>query len=120
MIDRAIKSFVQHRVGGVIVSNEKGEIIYTDPRIILSDQARMTCKKRKPSMDDERCWELSDQYMFGSEYLVAPVLEPGARQRSVYLPEGKWQDIRTMEVFVGGGTVTASAPIDSIPVFRKL
>lgn len=60
MIDRAIKSFVQHRVGGVIVSNEAGEIIYTDPRIILSENALQTFHKRKPSMDDERTWELSD------------------------------------------------------------
>lgn len=60
MIDRAIKSFVQHRVGGVIVINEAGEIVYTDPRIILSDHAKKTFLKRRPSMDDERCWELSD------------------------------------------------------------
>ena len=59
-IDRAIKRFVRHRVGGVIVSNEQGEIIYTDPRIILSDRAVQTFQKRKPPMNEERCWELSD------------------------------------------------------------
>ena len=69
--------------------------------------------------EDETCWTLSDQYMFGDEYLVAPVIEPGARERSVYLPAGMWQDIRTGETVEGGRRVTAAAPIDSIPVFKK-
>ena len=70
--------------------------------------------------EDPRCWELSDQYMFGPDYLVAPVLQAGAASRQVYLPAGRWQDIRTGETLEGGRTVTADAPIDSIPVFRKL
>ncbi len=70
--------------------------------------------------EDKTCWELSDQYMFGSDYLVAPVLEAGARERSVYLPAGSWQDIRTQEVACGPARVTAKAPIDSIPVFKRL
>ena len=57
--------------------------------------------------------------MFGPDYLVAPVLQSGAREREVYLPEGRWQDIRTGEVLEGGRTVTAPAPIDSIPVFKR-
>ncbi|MBR6028144.1 MAG: glycoside hydrolase family 31 protein [Clostridia bacterium] len=69
--------------------------------------------------EDEKCWTLSDQYMFGPDYLVAPVLSPGAREREVYLPAGTWQDIRTGETFAGGQTVTAAAPIESIPVFKK-
>ena len=70
--------------------------------------------------EDARCWELSDQYMFGDQYLVAPVLEAGARSRSVYLPAGTWQDIRTGETLEGGRSVEADAPIDSIPVFKRL
>ncbi len=70
--------------------------------------------------EDEKCWTLNDQYMFGPDYLVAPVLQPKARSREVYLPAGKWEDIRTNEILEGGRTVTADAPIDSIPVFRKL
>ena len=69
--------------------------------------------------EDEACWDLSDQYMFGPDYLVAPVLTPHARQRDVYLPKGNWQDIRTGEILQGGRTVTADAPIDSIPVFKR-
>ena len=70
--------------------------------------------------EDARCWELSDQYMFGPDYLVAPVMTPQTFSREVYLPAGTWEDIRTGETLEGGRTVTADAPIDSIPVFRRV
>ncbi len=70
--------------------------------------------------EDARCWELSDQYMFGPDYLVAPVMTPQTFSREVYLPAGAWEDIRTGETLEGGRTVTADAPIDSIPVFRRV
>ncbi len=70
--------------------------------------------------EDAKCWELDDQYMFGSKYLVAPVLEAGVSEREVYLPEGKWEDIRDGKVYEGGCTVKAPAPIDSIPVFKRV
>ncbi|MBR5382799.1 MAG: glycoside hydrolase family 31 protein [Clostridia bacterium] len=70
--------------------------------------------------DDDKCWELTDQYMFGPEYLVAPVLEAGAETRKVYLPEGTWQDTRNGETLEGGREITAAAPLDSIPVFRRI
>ncbi|MBR4234876.1 MAG: glycoside hydrolase family 31 protein [Clostridia bacterium] len=69
---------------------------------------------------DAMCWEKADQYMFGPDYLVAPVLEPGARSRSVYLPAGRWQDIRTRQIYEGRQTIKAPAPIESIPVFVKV
>lgn len=56
--------------------------------------------------DDEKCWELPEQYMFGSDYLVAPVLELGARERSVYLPKGQWESISDKKIYSGGQTVT--------------
>lgn len=68
---------------------------------------------------DAACWDIADQYMFGPDYLVAPVLTPNTFERSVYLPDGKWQDIRTGEILSGGRRVIAQAPIDSIPVFKK-
>ncbi len=69
---------------------------------------------------DERCWTCEDQYMFGSQYLVAPVLYAGMVERSVYLPAGQWKDIHTGEVIEGGKTVMAAAPLDVIPVFEKV
>ena len=42
---------------------------------------------------DKICWDVTDQYMFGPEVLVAPVLFAGVRSRKVYLPTGaKWKD----------------------------
>ena len=70
--------------------------------------------------DDEKCWELPEQYMFGSDYLVAPVLELGARERSVYLPKGKWESLSDKKVYNGGQTVTVPAPLDIMPVFKRL
>jgi len=70
--------------------------------------------------EDAKCWELQDQYMFGSRYLVAPVLELHQRERQVYLPEGRWKDLNSGEITEGGRTITAPAPIDVIPVYEKV
>lgn len=69
--------------------------------------------------EDETAWELSDQYMFGSRYLVAPVMEYGQRSRKVYLPKGKWQALTGGDIFDGGVWVTAEAPLEYTPVFVK-
>ena len=70
---------------------------------------------------DEKAWEIADQYMFGSDYLVAPVTEYGARQRSVYLPAGRWQAMDGSGVIESTGmTVTAAAPLDYMPVYKRL
>ena len=70
--------------------------------------------------DDPMCWEADEQYMFGSRYLVAPVLYAGMAERDVYLPAGKWKNIATGEVLAGGQKVTVAAPLEVIPVFEKL
>ena len=70
--------------------------------------------------EDAHCGDLKDQYMFGHRFLVAPVLEPGARERTVYLPAGRWRNVDTGEILQGGGTRTAAAPLDVIPVFERL
>jgi alpha-D-xyloside xylohydrolase len=70
---------------------------------------------------DEKAWEIADQYMFGSDYLVAPVTEYGARQRSVYLPAGRWQAMDGSGIIESTGmTVTAAAPLDYMPVYKRL
>lgn len=69
--------------------------------------------------EDKKCWEVYDEYMFGDKYLVAPILELNQFEREVYLPAGKWEDIRDGKVYEGGQTITAKAPIESIPVFKR-
>ena len=70
--------------------------------------------------EDARCWTADEQYMFGPKYLVAPVLYEGMRSREVYLPAGRWRDMNTGRTLEGGGTVTADAPLDVIPVYERL
>lgn len=70
--------------------------------------------------DDENCWNIIDQYMFGSKYLVAPVMYSGMTEREVYLPKGTWRSIHDSSVYEGDKKITATAPIDIIPVFEKL
>jgi alpha-D-xyloside xylohydrolase len=61
---------------------------------------------------DPRAWQQEDSYFFGPNILVAPVLEPGATARTVYLPPGTWADYWTDQVYQGGQEVTVSAPLD--------
>ena len=70
--------------------------------------------------DDPMCWEADEQYMFGSRYLVAPVLYAGMTEREIYLPAGKWKNMATGEELAGGQKVTVAAPLEVIPVFEKL
>ncbi len=51
--------------------------------------------------DDPGAWYCEDQYMFGSQILVAPLMESG-NERTVYLPQGKWIDYQTGEVYASG------------------
>lgn len=69
--------------------------------------------------DDETAWEISDQYMFGSRYLVAPIMEYGQRSRKVYLPSGRWQALSGGDTVNGGMWITVDAPLEYIPVFVK-
>ena len=70
--------------------------------------------------EDKVCWETEDQYMFGPDLLVAPVMEEGVSTRTVYLPVGEiWTESYTGKKYEGGQTVVAEAPIDVIPVFVR-
>ncbi|NLA58524.1 MAG: glycoside hydrolase family 31 protein, partial [Firmicutes bacterium] len=51
---------------------------------------------------DEKAWEIEDQYMFGSDIMVCPILYEGMREREVYLPEGSWWSMVDKKVYEGG------------------
>ena len=51
--------------------------------------------------NDETSWLIEDEYMFGENLLVAPILETGKNERKVYLPEGAWFDYQTGKVYEG-------------------
>ncbi len=69
---------------------------------------------------DPKVMNLTDEYMFGPAFLVAPVTEQGATRRKVYLPAGcDWYNYWTNERLKGGETVEVAAPIDTIPLFVR-
>ncbi|MES3017381.1 MAG: glycoside hydrolase family 31 protein [Bacteroidota bacterium] len=62
---------------------------------------------------------IQDIFTFGDKILVAPVTDPGARNKNVFLPTGKWYNYWTHDMIEGGGEYLADAPIDSMPIFIK-
>ncbi len=69
-----------------------------------------------------QAYAAKEQYYFGSELIVAPVLsrmKKNAAKVKVWLPEGNWTDIFTLEKFEGGKYVTVNCPLERIPVFAK-
>ena len=70
--------------------------------------------------NDPVCWDLKDQYMFGGDILVAPVVYEGATSRKVYLPEGaSWTDAHTGKIYDGGQSVECDCPISIIPFYLR-
>ncbi len=71
--------------------------------------------------DDETCFDDSDDFMLGSNLLVAPVVESGATTRKVYLPRGPaaWFDFYTGQRFEAGQTHTVPAPWSKLPLFVR-
>lgn len=69
---------------------------------------------------DPVAWDVADQFLFGPDVLVAPVVTAGARSREVYLPAGaRWVDAATGEEHDGGRWLTVAAPLDVVPVFLR-
>lgn len=68
-------------------------------------------------------YRAKNQYYFGSELVVAPVvtkMKPdGYSVTDVYLPEGKWTDFFTGEIYRGGRVYKMRTPLDRMPVFAK-
>lgn len=69
---------------------------------------------------DDEAYDVEDEYMFGPDLLVAPILYEGMRSRRVYLPEGaKWTSAYNGTVHEGGQWIESEAPLNVIPVFLK-
>lgn len=67
--------------------------------------------------DDPASWFIEDQYLFGSDMLVAPLFE-SVTERNVYLPEGKWIDYQTGKVYTPGWHKIAAGEIPAVILVR--
>jgi alpha-glucosidase len=63
--------------------------------------------------------KIEDEFLFGSDLLVAPILWEGIDTRTVYLPPGEWFDYWTGKRYSGDTTIQIPVAIDSIPMFVR-
>lgn len=69
--------------------------------------------------DDRQCWHIDDEYYFGSEFLVCPVMNSLGR-RDIYLPQGLWVNFFTGERLEGGRWYyQVEVPLEEMPVFVR-
>ena len=69
--------------------------------------------------DDPLVRDLDDEYLFGDDLLVAPVVEAGTSSRRVYLPAGNWYDWHTGEQYTGRRFLEADTPLERIPLYAR-
>jgi alpha-D-xyloside xylohydrolase len=69
--------------------------------------------------EDAGSWQVEDEYLFGSDLLVAPLLEAGESGRAVYLPPGRWIDYQTFRPYAGGWHRIAAGPIPVVLLVRE-
>jgi alpha-glucosidase len=90
---------------------------------VLRDSSETGLPAMRPLMlefpDDAATYGLDDQYLFGSDLLVAPVLREGASTRNVYLPKGAWFDFFTGRRFEGGASHVVPVTLSSLPLFVR-
>jgi alpha-D-xyloside xylohydrolase len=81
---------------------------------------------------DPHAYDVDDEYMFGLAFLVCPVTQPMyfaanstplegvEKTRPVYLPSGSdWYDFWTGERYAGGQTISADAPLETMPLYVR-
>ncbi len=69
--------------------------------------------------DDPAAAARADEYLWGRDLLVAPVLEKGVTRRTVWLPAGEWYDFWTSERLAGGREVVRPVDLQTTPLFVR-
>ena len=106
------------------------EILFLRERLrpYIMKQMKVASVKGTPPMrplffdfpNDPAAQNVDDQFMFGSDLLVAPILHPAATKRKVYLPAGAtWTDAWTGKKWKGGRIISAAAPMEIIPLYLR-
>ncbi len=93
----------------------------------IIEQSEQACQSGYPMVrallfhhpDDRQVWHIDDEYYFGAEFLVAPVINSDNR-RDIYLPEGLWVNFFTGQRLEGGRWYyNVEVPLDQMPVFVR-
>ena len=93
----------------------------------IIQQSEQSCKSGYPMLrallmhhpSDRQCWHIDDEYYFGSEFLVCPVMNSDNR-RDIYLPEGLWVNFFTGERLDGGRWYYGvEVPLEEMPVYVR-
>lgn len=108
---------IAERTGDPTVIGDVRELVKLRERLLpyIAESAKKAVQTSRPLMrplyfdhpDDPRVWDHPLQWYFGDDLLVAPVLEPGATELEVYLPEGEWIDAAT-EAKLSGATLRSA------------
>lgn len=96
-------------------------------RPYIEQQMKIASQKGYPIMrpmffeypDDEICYNLGEQYMFGDDILFAPIVEKGQTKKTVYLPKGEWILTKNKQEYEGGKEYEIEANIDEFVAFVK-
>eukprot|EP00658_Telonema_sp_P-2_P071820 TRINITY_DN61027_c0_g1_i2.p1 TRINITY_DN61027_c0_g1~~TRINITY_DN61027_c0_g1_i2.p1 ORF type:complete len:640 (-),score=132.93 TRINITY_DN61027_c0_g1_i2:141-2060(-) len=92
---------------------------------LASEQGTPLLRPMSFDFTDEQCVGAIDQYMFGPDYLVAPVLEYQATNRSVYLPTltspERWESFYEPGVELGSGAwhIVGTTNLSEFPLFIR-
>lgn len=93
----------------------------------IIEQAERSCHSGWPMLrallmqhpHDRQVWHIDDEYYFGSEFLVCPVMN-SQDKRDVYLPDGLWINFFTGERLEGGRWYyDVKVPLDLMPVYVR-
>jgi alpha-glucosidase/alpha-D-xyloside xylohydrolase len=93
----------------------------------LYSAAKETCETGLPIIRalwlhypaDTKAAARGDEYLYGRDMLVAPVVEKGATSRSLYLPRGAWYDFWTHEKMEGGRELARPVDLETIPLYVR-
>ena len=93
----------------------------------IIEQSELACRTGWPLLRallmhhpaDRQVWHIDDEYYFGSEFLVCPVMN-GNNKRDIYLPAGLWVNFFTGKCLEGGRWYYGvEVPLDEMPVFVR-
>jgi alpha-glucosidase (family GH31 glycosyl hydrolase) len=64
-------------------------------------------------------YKIQDQFLWGRDFLIAPVIQKDARARKVHLPEGDWYDFWTSEKIGGGKEIRRKVDLETMPIYVR-